>query len=103
MKRSELTFEKMFNMGWRNEHPCLTIEKIVDYIKSYKYPYLRCTMDDGLYSYDDHGMCSTYRVYYNIEYLEASINGTKWEKIAYRKVEKFRNCIYADQKGDLLC
>lgn len=103
MKRSELTIEKMFNMGWRNEHPCLTIEKIVDYIKSYKYPYLRCTMDDDIHSYDDFGMCSTYRVYYKIEYLEASFDKRTWKKIAWRKVETNRNCIYADQKGDLLC
>lgn len=96
MKRSELTVEKMFNMGWRNEHPCLTIEKIVDYIKSYKYPYLRCTMDDNIHSYDDFGMCSTYRVYYKIEYLEASFDNRTWKKIAWRKVETNRNCIYAD-------
>ena len=99
MKRSELTIQAMVERGWteveyRTEP---LIKDVVCAIKDGFYKFLRCTLDEHTtWTDDDFEMCATYRVRYCVEYLEASLDGKEWFKVAKRKHEISRWCIYAD-------
>ena len=103
MKRSELTAQKMKDMGWVatfEEGYDLPLKDIVFNIQSKNddgswFWKLRCR-DVGRTDKDEFGMCSTYRVFYKIEALEVSADGKNWYGVAERKVEINRTCIYAD-------
>ena len=104
MKRTELTAQKMKDMGWVatfEDGYDLPLKDIVFNIQSKNedgswFWKLRCRDSANRFSKDEFGMCSTYRVYYKIETLEASADGENWFDIAQRKVETNRTCIYAD-------
>ena len=100
MKRSELTTSAMIDREWKAARG-YTLDGIVDDIKrtnpdgSYFW-LLRCVKGDNRYTREDWGMCSTYRVLYCTEHLEASTDGVEWFDVATRPWELARTCIYAD-------
>lgn len=102
MKRSELTYKIMRNMGWKATNRDCDLEDIVYNIKAkdtdgtYLWTYLRCTKGDDTFVRTEFGMCSTYDVYYKYEALEVSVDKNRWYKVAERPVEINRKCVYAD-------
>lgn len=96
MTRGELTVPIMREMGWRPTNPNdLRLKDIVFNIKKC-WKYLRCVTGSEVYTSDEFGMCSTYRVYSHREDLEVSMDNKRWYKVAYRLVEYARQCKYAD-------
>lgn len=99
MKRSELTIKAMEERGFiPTDRDDLRIKDIVFNIQENEYwVKLRMTDSGETCSKDQYGMCSTYRVYYKKEYLEVfDASANHWRRIAYRWVETWRKCIYAD-------
>ena len=102
MKRSELTYKAMQNMGWVSIDRYLDLEDIVNNIKAkdangiYLWKYLKCTKSANTFSRWEFNMCSTYEVYYKIETLEVSTDNKHWYDIAQRRVRVGSKCVYAD-------
>ena len=110
MKRAELTTGIMLNRGWEPtgigiffyDDKVAKLDDIVANIQKKNddgtyFWRLRCTLDnESIYSKEDYGMCSTYKVFYKLEYLEASVDGVNWDQIAERDIEIGRRCTYAD-------
>ena len=101
MKRSELTYEKMIQMGWEALNVIdLPISTIIENIKKKNedgtwYWQLKCEMHKRQ-TRRDYTMCSTYKVLVDREYLLMSTDNKSWYKIAKREKEIGRQCIYAD-------
>lgn len=101
MKRSELTYEKMLQMGWEAENiRTLPLRIIVENIKRKNedgswFWKLKCKTHKRQ-TKRDYTMCSTYKVLVDREYLLASEDGNNWYYIAKREKEISRQCIYAD-------
>lgn len=97
MTRDELTVDIMKNRGFA---PCegFTLEEIVDKIKTLGvWNFLRCEMEKHYYYSDrEYEMCATYDVYYRDEFLEVSNDKREWKRVAVRRVETGRHCVYAD-------
>lgn len=102
MKRTELTAKAMKDMGWTPiDANDLRIKDIVFNIQQKNedgtyFWKLRCVDGDKRTSRMSYGMCSTYEVYYKNEYLEVSVDGKDWHKVAERFNETNRVCRYAD-------
>ena len=102
MKRSELTYEIMKDMGWKSTNKSCTLEDIVRNIKTkdtdgtYVWTYLRCTKSEDTYVRTEYGMCSTYEINYKYESLEVSVDKIHWYEVAKRPIEINRRCTYAD-------
>lgn len=110
MTRTELTADIMLNRGWKPvgigiffyDDKVAKLDAIVANIQKKNsdgtyFWRLRCTLDnENIYSKTDYGMCSTYKIFYKSEYLEASTDGVNWNQIAERDVEIGKRCIYAD-------
>lgn len=102
MKRSELTYKKMQNMGWKATTKTCDLEDIVHNIKArdtdgtYLWKYLRCWKSENSYTQTEYGMCSTYENRYKTETLEVSTDGKTWFEVAERPVCVGSRCVYAD-------
>ena len=102
MKRSELTYKAMENMGWVAINKVFDLEDIVYNIKAiepdgnYLWKYLKCSRSVNTFSRIEFNMCSTYENYYKIETLEVSTDNKNWYEVAQRRVKVGSKCIYAD-------
>lgn len=105
MKRSELTAQKMKDMGWVatfEEGYDLPLKDIVFNIQSKNedgtwFWKLRCIEDKSHYvEKDEYTMCAHYKVYYRKEYLEVSTDGNTWYNVAVRDKYIDKKCVYAD-------
>ena len=102
MTRSELTVEKMKDMGWETrymnyeDNRYYPIEDVVENIKNGAFRHLRCVTNGKTYSYRRYDMCATYDVYYHNEVLEYSWDGERWFPAAERKIIDYAKCIWAD-------
>lgn len=96
MTRTELTIDIMKDRGF-SQVDDIPLETVVKKIKTGIYKYLRMAEDkEYVYSSKEYTMCSTYDVFWNIEYLEASYDNVNWFKVAQRKINVRKRCVYAD-------
>lgn len=99
MKRSELTVKAMEDRGWTEVKPRTEplIKDIVCCIKDGFYKYLRCTVDESYtWAEREYNMCSTYEHSFCYEYLEVSLDNATWYRVAKRKHELGRRCVWAE-------